>query len=100
MVLREKVSDLITTPTPPPPNTPCFLSPEHEVVSTLKAKIIIFKGFFDNFLTKKQKFRTMSNISPQVHLLGYFPSVVPPVGRRTENVALLNKRLDELIECN
>ena len=34
------------------PYTPCLLSPQHEVVSTLKAKISITKGFFDNFLTK------------------------------------------------
>ena len=57
---------------PHPPNTPCFLSPEHEVVSTLEAKITITKGFFDNLLTKKQKFRTMLTISPRYTLLGIF----------------------------
>ena len=41
---------------PYPPDTPCFLSPQHEVVSTLEAKISTTKGFFDNFLTKNQKF--------------------------------------------
>ena len=69
MVLREKVSDLITTP----PNTPC-LSPEHEVVSTLKAKITITKGFFDNFLTKKAKIPDHVNYFPlRYTLLGIFP---------------------------
>ena len=46
MVLRETVSDLI------PPDTRCFLSPQHEVASTLEAKL---PSFLNNFLTKKAK---------------------------------------------
>ena len=63
MVSREKVSDLITTP----------------LFSTLKAKITITKGFFDHFLAKKQKFRTMSTFSPHVHLVGNFPPTRKPI---------------------
>ena len=49
MVLRE-LSDRV--PYSLPPDTPCFLSPQHEVVSTSKAKI---NNFFKNNSDKEAK---------------------------------------------
>ena len=57
-----------------------FLIPKHEVVSTLKAKI---------FLQKMQKF-------PLEQYKLYCKTPVSSSTGRTENIPLLNKRLDDL----
>ena len=87
MVLRETVSDNV----PYIPRYTLFLIPQHEVVSTLKAKITMIFWWFSN-----KEAKTSPWSKPKL----YFEAPVSSYTGRTENTPLPNKRLDELIECN
>ena len=91
MVSRESFGSFYSSPTPDLTKFlhACFPTSQHEVVSTLKARI---SRSFDNFVTKKQ------NSTPWNKLKLYCKALVRSTGRseNTENIPLRNKRLDEL----